>query len=223
MRQEPPVSKIGRFVWLLLPILSGCATIHTVGTPAVRTIAVPEKFPPSVVVLIEQSTVDALTRKRPIIIGWGRPHTFRLGAMLEQASTQEFSQVFQNVKVVRSVGEAGEVPRIEPTAELIRFFYWPKWLLWYHLSAQVRVHTRFILNDRVLWEATTIGFEGREPRGWARKLLWNNRLDEMVGGTVADAMASALETTATRMANDAALRAQLREARSPSNAAGLAE
>ena len=167
--------------------------------------------------LIDQSTVDALTRKRPVLIAWGRPHTFRLGDMLEQASTQAFSQVFQDVKIVRSVGEAGETPRIEPTAELIRFFYWPKWLLWYHLSAQVKVHTRLILNDRVLWEATTTGNEGREPSGWARKLLWNNRLDEMVGGAVADAMASALERTAAQMADDAALRAQLLKAQSSSN------
>lgn len=223
MCHRPASGNIGRFIWILLPLLSGCATIHTVGTPLVRTIAVPEKFPTSAVVLIDQHTVDALTRKRPIIIGWGRPHTFPLGAMLEQASTQAFSQVFQDVKIVRSVGEASEMPRIEPTAELVRFFYWPKWLLWYHLSAQVKVHTRVIRNNRVLWEATTIGSEGREPRGWARKLLWNNRLDEMVGGAVADAMASALERTVVRMADDAALRAQLREAKLSSNAIGLAE
>ena len=137
--------------------------------------------------------------------------------MLEQAGTQAFSQVFQGVKVVRSVGEAGEAPCIEPTAELIRFFYWPKWLIWWHVSAQVRVQTRLILNDHVLWEATTTGNEGREPSGWARKLLWNNRLDEMVGGAVADATASALERTATQMVNDATLRAQLLEAQSSSN------
>ena len=125
-RWELSVIKIGRFVWVLLPLLSGCATIHTVGTPAVRTIAVHEKFPTLAVVLIDQHTADALTRKRPIIVGWGRPHTFRLGAMLEQASTQAFSQVFQDVKVVRSVDRTSETPRIEPTAELIRFFYWPK-------------------------------------------------------------------------------------------------
>ncbi len=199
MRQRPAFQNVSRFVWFFLPLLTGCATIHTVGTPAVRTIAVPEKFPTSAVVLIDQSTVDTLTRKRPVLIAWGRPHTFRLGEMLEEASTQAFSQIFQDVKTVRLAGEASKTLRIEPTAELIRFFYWPKWLLWWHLSAQVKVHTRVILNDRVLWEATTTGNEGREPRGWGRKLLWNNRLDEMVGGAVADAMASALERTATQM------------------------
>lgn len=82
MRQRPLSGNISRFVWILLPILSGCATIHTVGTPAVRTIVVPEKFPTLAVVLIEQSTVDKLTRKRPVLVAWGRPHTFRLGEML---------------------------------------------------------------------------------------------------------------------------------------------
>jgi hypothetical protein len=219
MRQRPLISNIGRFVWILLPILSGCA-IHTVGTPVVRTIAVPEKFPTSAVVLIEQSTVDKLTRKRPVIIGWGRPHTFRLGEMLERASTQTVAQVFQDVKVVRSADGASDMPLIEPTADLIRFFYWPKWLLWWHLTAKVKVHTRVILNDRVLWEATTTATAGREPDGWSRKLLWNDRLDVMVGGAVADAMAKALESTATRMANDATLRAKLQPKPASNSARG---
>jgi hypothetical protein len=216
MHQRPPIGNIGQFIWILLPILSGCA-IHTVGAPIVRTIAVSEKFPTSAVVLIEQSTVEKLTRKRPVVIGWGRPHTFRLGEMLEQGSTQAFSQVFQGVNVVRLASEAGETPLIEPTVELIRFFYWPEWLLWWHATARVKVHTRVILNDHVLWEATTTGTEGRKPNGWVRKLLWNNRLDEMVGGAVADAMAIALESTARRMANDATFRAQLLETKPSSN------
>ncbi len=217
-----PTGKICRLVWILLPILSGCA-IHTVGMPVVRTIVVQQKFPASAAVLIEQSTVEKLTRKRPILVGWGRPHTFRLGEMLERASTQAFSQIFQNVRVVRSVGEAGEMLLIEPKADLVRFFYWPKWLLWWHATAHVKVHTTVIFNDRVLWETTMTGSEGREPKGWVRKLLWNNRLDEMVGGAVADAMASALESTIRRMANDAALRAQLSDAKSPSNSTDRTE
>ena len=87
----------------------------------------------------------------------------------------------------------------------------------------MKVHTRVTLNDRVLWEVSTIGTEGREPDGWVRKLLWNNRLDEMVGGSVADAKARALESTARRMVNDATLRAQLGEAKLPSNSIDRAE
>ncbi len=83
--QQPASGNVRPFVWLLLPILSGCATIHTVGTPVVGPIAVQEKFPTSAVVLIDQSTVEKLTRKRPVLIAWNSgdiiPNSWTIGGV----------------------------------------------------------------------------------------------------------------------------------------------
>jgi len=118
---------------MLLPVLAltitGCA--HTVPMiPKVERIDVPRKFPIAAALFITPEARNAILRKRPSTLeGWAYVHEFPMGQALEDASLSTFSQLFQQVTVVRSAEEAEKSYRlyIEPSVEAFSYYHGVRW------------------------------------------------------------------------------------------------
>jgi hypothetical protein len=119
-------SSVPVVIWLvgLLLLACGC-TVKAPVHPEVGTLEITEKLPIAAALLITEETQRSAFRGYPEnFTAGGLPHTFPLGAALEHASQQTFSQVFQEVHVVRTAADAARFHMaIEPTIEDFHFRY----------------------------------------------------------------------------------------------------
>lgn len=110
---------------LLLAVASACA-VHVPMEPHVGGISVDiDKLPVEVALLIPLETKDYIFAGYPdSFTGATREHFFPLGAALERASIQAFSQIFQKLVVVRTQKEAQKYPvYLVPEIENFHFEY----------------------------------------------------------------------------------------------------
>jgi hypothetical protein len=108
----------------LILLACGC-TVKVPVHPGVGALEIKEKLPVVTALLVTEETKSYIFRGYPEnLTAGGRWHDFLLGESLETGSLQSFSQVFQQVSVVRTETDAKHFQLvIEPKIEDFHFRY----------------------------------------------------------------------------------------------------
>ena len=108
-----------------LILLTGGCTVKVPVHPEVGALDIKERIPLDTALLVTEETRNYIFRGYPENLTAGaRWHDFLLGESLEQGSLQAFSQVFQQVNVVRTEADAKHFQLvIEPKIEDFHFRY----------------------------------------------------------------------------------------------------
>jgi hypothetical protein len=134
----------------------------------------------------------------------GRWHDFLLGEALEDGSLQAFSQIFQQVQVVRTEADAKPFQLIlEPTIEDFHFRYDQVSYGPFRTGVLSKITVRVTLasGETKLWERSV-----ESP--WQRKGPWviNLNIGEEAGQSASEALSFTLRKLAMEIAEDASIR-----------------
>jgi hypothetical protein len=187
-----------------LLLACGC-TVKAPVNPNVVALDIEKKLPIVAALLITEEAQRYVFQGYPEnFTAGGLPHAFPLGEALEEGSIQAFSQVFQEVNVVRTAPDAQRFQMvIEPTIEDFHIRY--DQLNYSGLRAAVltKVTVRVTLTegDRKIWES-------RVESPWQRKGPWVINLSpgKEAGESASEALAFTLRKLALEIAEDASIR-----------------
>lgn len=173
--------------------------------PSVGRIEVAAPLPVEAALLVTQEARARVFTARPEGSSTSpRMHAFPLGAALEAASQQAFSQVFERVTVVRTREEARRYRLlIEPAVTELRFRYDEPGGLAFATAAVARARVRVTVAtpETTVWEKTVTSPEQRSAP-WVVKL----DASKEVGEAASAALASAFRQLAQEVAAHAAVR-----------------
>lgn len=140
---------------VILLALTSCAT-NVRMSPVVSNLGIERKIPVEAALLITEDTKNYVFWGRPdSFAGWGLVHYFPLGQSLEEASLEVFSQVFENVTVVRKWSQSARYKIvIEPRIEDFQFRY-PFSFPYTHAASRIKLKMS-VWDDKnsKIWEMT---------------------------------------------------------------------
>jgi hypothetical protein len=192
--------------WLAGLVLLACGcTVKVPVHPEVGALEVKDKLPVVTALLVTQETQGYIFHGYPAnLTAGGRWHDFLLGEALEKASLQAFSQVFQQVSVVRTEAEAKRFQlAIEPKIEDFRFRYDQVNYGPFRTGVLSKITVRVTLatGDTKLWERSV-----ESP--WQKKGPWviNFSVEEEAGQSASEALAYTLRKLAMEITEDPSVR-----------------
>lgn len=204
---------MGRRLLLILglwALAAGCETLTVPMTPQVERMSLPIHLPADAALLVTEETKGYVFSGKPeSFTGSSRIHRFPLGEALESASRQAFSQVFQQVTIVRTPAEA-KAHRlvIEPRVAEFHFRYDALRYVGFAAATLSRVRLRVTVarGDQVVWDRTVESPEQR--RG---PFLREDDREKGAGEAASAALVAAL----TQIASEAAVNPAVRHAVRP--------
>lgn len=182
----------------------GC-TIKVPVSPDIGKLDIRQEIPLAAALLVTEETQNYVFKGYPeSFTAGGRPHEFSLGEGLEKASVQAFSQVFQQLTVVRTLGEAKNYKLyIEPKIEDFHFRYDQLSYGGFAVAVLSKVKVRVTLasGETKVWEKSVESPEQKKGP-WAL----NFSVEKEVGASASEAIAYTLREIAKEVAEDAAVR-----------------
>jgi hypothetical protein len=188
-----------------LILLAGGCTVKVPVHPEVGALDIKERIPLDTALLVTEDTRNYIFRGYPENLTAGaRWHDFLLGESLEQGSLQAFSQVFQQVNVVRTEADAKHFQLvIEPKIEDFHFRYDQVTYGPFRTGVLSKITVRVTLaaGETKLWEHSV-----ESP--WQRKGPWvvNFSVEEEAGQSASEAIAFTLRKLAMDIAEDRSIR-----------------
>jgi len=188
-------------LWLFT---SGC-TVKVPVHPDVGVLEFQDKLSVPTALLVKEETRRYIFHGYPEnLTAGGRWHDFLLGEALEDGSLQAFSQIFQQVQVVRTEADAKPFQLIlEPTIEDFHFRYDQVSYGPFRTGVLSKITVRVTLasGETKLWERSV-----ESP--WQRKGPWviNLNIGEEAGQSASEALAFTLRKLAMEIAEDASIR-----------------
>ncbi len=161
----------------------------------VQSIDVREKLPISVGILIPDEAKDATARYETSLFSTKVIYETKPGEAVEKASIDAFSQVFQEVKVIRNLEDAKSCALyLEPRVESVKIIPGAYWFLSaYYVKTRVRVIAHS--GSLEVWN------ESLQNRGRSKPWFWQpNR--RSLGEVIASTLSKCLEELAGFMARD---------------------
>jgi hypothetical protein len=193
-------------LWLagLLLLAYGC-TVKVPVHPEVGALEIKEKLPIVTALVMPEDTQRYIFRGYPEnLTAGGRWHEFLLGEALEKGSLQAFSQVFQQVSVVRTEADAKHFQlAIEPKLDAFHFRYDQVNYGAFRTGVLSKITVRVTLatGETKIWERSV-----ESP--WQRKGPWviNFSVEEEAGQSASEALAFTLRKLAMEIAEDTSIR-----------------
>jgi hypothetical protein len=193
-------------LWLAGLVLLACGcTVRVPVQPEVGALEGKDKLPIVTALLVTQETQGYVFHGYPEnLTAGGRWHDFLLGDALEKASLQAFSQVFQQVSLVRTEADAKQFHlAIEPTIEDFHFRYDQVSYGPFRTGVLSKITVRVTLasGETKLWERSV-----ESP--WQRIGPWviNFSVEEETGQSASEALAYTLRKLAMEIAEDPSIR-----------------
>jgi hypothetical protein len=182
----------------------GC-TVKVPVHPEVGALEITEKLPLATALLIPEEMQRYIFHGYPEnLTAGGRWHDFALGEALENGALQAFSQVFQQVSVVRTATDAKRFQlAIEPTIEDFHFRYDQVSYGAFRTGVLSKITVRVTLatGETKVWERSV-----ESP--WQREGPWviNFSVEEEAGESASAALAFTLRKLAMDIAEDPSIR-----------------
>jgi len=185
----------------LLVALPACGTIQVPMEPIVGEMEAKRKLPVIAGLLLPDDTCNYVFEGKPEShTGSARQHSFPLGNCLEETSIMVFSQVFEEIDVVRTHEEAEKYEvYVEPTIEEFHFRYDQISYAGFAVAVISRINVHVVLanGERRIYDKDYESPEQREGP-W----VLNTEYEKEVGKSASKALANALEKAANEMIND---------------------
>jgi hypothetical protein len=185
-------------------LFSGC-TVKVPMAPEVGKIKIEEKLPVEAGLLITEETKKYIFRGNPeSFTGSARPHEFPLGEALENASIQTFSQVFQNVNLIRTSAEAKNYKVfIEPKIEDFHFRYDQASYVGFAIAAisKIKVHVTLASGETKVWEKSI-----ESPEQKKGPWVFNLGFEKDIGETASAALVFTLRKIAFEITDDTSIK-----------------
>jgi len=184
----------------LIILACGC-TVKVPVHPEVGALEVKNKIPVLTALLVKEETRRYIFHGYPEnLTAGGRWHDFLLGEALEDGSLQAFSQIFQQVQVVRTEADAKPFQLIlEPTIEDFHFRYDQVSYGPFRTGVLSKITVRVTLasGETKLWERNV-----ESP--WQRQGPWviNFSIEQEAGQSASEALAFTLRKLAMEIAED---------------------
>jgi len=178
----------------IVSIFAGC-TVKVPVTPLETNELKPyQKLPVKAALLITPETKNYIFKGRPeSFVGSARPHNFPLGNMLEKASLQIFSQIFEKIVLVRTTQEAGQYEvYLEPKIEDFHFQYKPSgFFLHQHIFylCKIKINITLASGKNIILEKIVESPQIRKPS----PALVSSSAYEKIGKATTQAIVTALK------------------------------
>lgn len=173
--------------------------------PDVGEIKTLDKLPVEAGLLIFQETKNYVFKGKPESFSLKlRPHEFSLGEALEKASEQVFSQVFKNIKLIRTFQEAKKYRIIiEPRIEDFHFRYDTISYAGFAYAAisKMSVHVTIVGGETHIWEKSS-----ESPEQIKGPWVFDPRDGKYVGEAASDALVFTLRKMALEITEDASIK-----------------
>jgi hypothetical protein len=186
-------------------IFPSCGTIKVPMAPDVGKLQIEKKLPVEAGLLITEKNKNYVFEGKPeSFTGGARAHEFPLGAALEKASFQAFSQVFKKVHLVRTRQQANEYKIfIEPEIEDFHFRYNQLSYAGFAVAvlSKIKVHVTLASGETKVWEKSI-----ESPEQKKGPWVFNPGYEKEVGESASAALVFTLKTIASEIAQDISIR-----------------
>jgi hypothetical protein len=193
---KTPIAVLVFFSLVIVFLCSSC-TVKVPMKPDVGYVEIGEKIPVKAALLITEDTRNYVFKGSPESLAMSaRPHEFPLGIAMEKASFQAFSQVFQEVSLVRNPEETKKYRVIiEPEIEDFHFRYDS---LGFTANSKIKVHVTLVSKGTKIW-----GKSVESPEQRKGPYL---QPEKGIGESASDALVFTLKKIAKEISRDTTVR-----------------
>ncbi len=189
------------FAFLAACLLFGCA-VKAPLSPQMGTFHLSQKIPARAALLIPENKRDYVFKCKPPGASSMFPHHFPLGLAMERASLDAFSQIFEQVAVVRDK-EAASAHALVVEPVIVNFHFRYTRAAARMAVAKIRLKLTLRMDETIIWEQAV------ETEGEKALRLFNITSEEEMGAAASKALESAVEELALQMAVDPGIRANV--------------